>query len=112
MEALPMDGNPELNFCCRVWSDRSGEWKDSELARTLVDTSTTKQQHTASMKIALLIGNWKYENTEELEQVRSDVSSLHDLLSEMEFHVVSLCNLSKREIQVAVERFCKLIIPG
>lgn len=64
----------------------------------------------ASMKMALIIGNWAYQNMAGLEMVRADVKTLSDLLYGMNFDVVTLCNLSKSEIRAAVQQLCDLLL--
>lgn len=64
------------------------------------------------MKMALLIGNWTYKNMDRLEMVRPDIKSFHDILYNMNFEVMALCNLTKKEIRTAVEQFCHLLLPG
>jgi hypothetical protein len=64
----------------------------------------------ASMKQALLIGNWTYD-AHGLRKVRADVKTLHDILYKMEFEVISLCNLGKVEILHAADRLCELLLP-
>lgn len=65
----------------------------------------------ASMKQALLIGNWTYDS-QSLRKVRADVKTLHDILYKMDFEVISLCNLGKVEILNAADRLCELLLPG
>lgn len=65
----------------------------------------------ASMKQALLIGNWTYDS-QGLRKVRADVKTLHDILYKMDFEVISLCNLGKVEILNAADRLCELLLPG
>ncbi len=66
--------------------------------------------YTASMKQALLIGNWTYAG-HGLRKVRADVKTLHDILYRLGFEVISLCNLGKVEILNATDRFCDLLLP-
>ncbi|XP_046443620.1 mucosa-associated lymphoid tissue lymphoma translocation protein 1-like isoform X3 [Daphnia pulex] len=72
--------------------------------------SDVPTQHSASMKQALLIGNWTYD-AHGLRKVRADVKTLHDILYKMEFEVISLCNLGKVEILHAADRLCELLLP-
>lgn len=99
-----------LSFQCEVRNGRDSLL--TQIAVTTVDTSISVVQHRASIKLALLIGNWAYINMRALEKVRADVKTLHDVLDEMEFKVIALCNLSKKELQDAVKRFCQLLLPG
>ena len=66
--------------------------------------------YSASMKQALLIGNWTYEG-HGLKKVRADVKTLHEILYRMGFEVISLCNLGKVEILNATDRICELLLP-
>lgn len=102
-EALPFCGSNKLEFICEVKNER-------ESLHTRAAT-TTLVQHKASIKLALLIGNWAYKNMPALEKVRADVKVLHDQLDLMEFKVVALCNLSRNELKNAVKRFSQLLLP-
>jgi hypothetical protein len=110
IEASPFCGSNELSFQCEVRNERKS--LHTQIAVTTVDTSNSVVQHRASIKLALLIGNWAYKNMPALEKVRADVKILHDVLDRMEFKVIALCNLSKIELLDAVRRFCQLLLPG
>ena len=110
IDAFPFRGSNVLSFQCEVRNGRDSLL--TQIAVTTVDTSISVVQHRASIKLALLIGNWTYKNMRALEKVRADVKTLHDVLDEMEFKVIALCNLSKKELQDAVRRFCQLLLPG
>ena len=66
----------------------------------------------ASIKMALLIGNWAYSETHRLEKVQADVKTFRDILYDMNFEVMALCNLTKAEISTAVKQFCHLLLKG
>lgn len=63
----------------------------------------------ASDKVALLIGNFDYRCESPLSAPKSDVYTMAEIFRSLDFKVVSLLNLTKLEMQSAVEEFVKLI---
>ena len=74
----------------------------------VVDTS-------AREKVALLIGNQRYEATE-LDDLRSPEGDIRDLcqdLEKLDFKIISLVNLRHSEMMKALEVFYKMLaVPG
>ena len=62
--------------------------------------------------MALLIGNSDYRCEESLKAPQNDVQVLAESFRNLDFKVVSLLNLSKTEVESAVQHFCKLIGPN
>ena len=67
----------------------------------------------ASDKIALLIGNKHYHNLEEpLVFPHKDVFNLRHALRELGFKVLSLVDLTLREMRTIMLAYCQLLGPG
>uniref|UniRef100_A0A7M4F1I5 Mucosa-associated lymphoid tissue lymphoma translocation protein 1-like n=1 Tax=Crocodylus porosus TaxID=8502 RepID=A0A7M4F1I5_CROPO len=67
---------------------------------------------TATDKVALLIGNMTYLHHKHLKAPMVDVHELTNLLRQLNFKVVSLLDLSKAEMQMAVNEFLLLLDKG
>ncbi|XP_052099716.1 mucosa-associated lymphoid tissue lymphoma translocation protein 1-like [Mytilus californianus] len=68
-----------------------------------------KPEFNPSDKVALLIGNFDYRCESPLSAPKSDVYTMAEIFRSLDFKVVSLLNLTKLEMQSAVEEFVKLI---
>lgn len=68
--------------------------------------------HSATDKIALLIGNMNYLHHTQLSAPIADVHELTNLLSQMDFKVVSLLDLNWQEMHSAVTEFLLLLDKG
>lgn len=68
--------------------------------------------HTATDKVALLIGNMNYHHHNQLCAPISDVHELTNLLRQMDFKVVSLLDLNWQEMNSAVTEFLLLLDKG
>uniref|UniRef100_UPI00398E7968 mucosa-associated lymphoid tissue lymphoma translocation protein 1 n=1 Tax=Pristiophorus japonicus TaxID=55135 RepID=UPI00398E7968 len=66
----------------------------------------------ATDKVALLIGNMNYWNHPKLVATMMDVFELSNLLQQLNFRVVSLMDLTKEEMQSAVQQFLQLLDNG
>ncbi|KAJ8304368.1 hypothetical protein KUTeg_017951 [Tegillarca granosa] len=66
----------------------------------------------ATDKVALLIGNFDYRNESILKAPRHDVLKLAEIFRSLNFKVVSLLNLSKDEMILAVQEFVNLLGRG
>ncbi|NXJ81519.1 MALT1 protein, partial [Trogon melanurus] len=67
---------------------------------------------TATDKVALLIGNMQYLHHKQLQAPMVDVHALSALLRQLDFKVVSLLDLCKAEMQMAVNEFLLLLDKG
>uniref|UniRef100_A0A8C8RR73 Uncharacterized protein n=1 Tax=Pelusios castaneus TaxID=367368 RepID=A0A8C8RR73_9SAUR len=86
-----------------VWlSPPSLELKERLSSRVVVATD----------KVALLIGNMNYLHHKHLKAPMVDVYELTNLLRQLDFKVVSLLDLSKDEMQMAVNEFLLLLDKG
>ncbi|NXA42662.1 MALT1 protein, partial [Eudromia elegans] len=66
----------------------------------------------ATDKVALLIGNMQYTHHKHLKAPMVDVHALSGLLRQLDFKVVSLLDLRKAEMQMAVNEFLLLLDEG
>ncbi|NXN42124.1 MALT1 protein, partial [Rhinoptilus africanus] len=66
----------------------------------------------ATDKVALLIGNMHYLHHKQLKAPMVDVHALSALLRQLDFKVVSLLDLCKAEMQMAVDEFLLLLDKG
>ncbi|NWW53384.1 MALT1 protein, partial [Pedionomus torquatus] len=66
----------------------------------------------ATDKVALLIGNMHYLHHKQLKAPMVDVHALGALLRQLDFKVVSLLDLRKAEMQMAVDEFLLLLDKG
>ncbi|XP_059687871.1 mucosa-associated lymphoid tissue lymphoma translocation protein 1-like [Gavia stellata] len=66
----------------------------------------------ATDKVALLIGNMHYRHHKQLKAPMVDVHALSALLRQLDFKVVSLLDLRKAEMQMAVNEFLLLLDKG
>ncbi|XP_042650208.1 LOW QUALITY PROTEIN: mucosa-associated lymphoid tissue lymphoma translocation protein 1-like [Tyto alba] len=66
----------------------------------------------ATDKVALLIGNMHYRHHKQLKAPMVDVHALSALLCQLDFKVVSLLDLCKAEMQMAVNEFLLLLDKG
>ncbi|NXY07830.1 MALT1 protein, partial [Pteruthius melanotis] len=66
----------------------------------------------ATDKVALLIGNMHYLHHKQLQAPTVDVHALGALLRQLDFKVVSLLDLRKAEMQMAVDEFLLLLDKG
>lgn len=66
----------------------------------------------ATGKVALLIGNLNYLRHPPLMAPTMDVYELAQHLRQLDFRVVSLLDLSKKEINAAIDKFLQLLDKG
>ncbi|NXY85354.1 MALT1 protein, partial [Alcedo cyanopectus] len=66
----------------------------------------------ATDKVALLVGNMHYQHHKQLKAPMVDVHTLSTLLRQLDFKVVSLLDLCKTEMQMAVNEFLLLLHKG
>lgn len=66
----------------------------------------------ATDKVALLMGNMHYLHHKQLQAPIVDVHALSALLRQLDFKVVSLLDLRKAEMQMAVDEFLLLLDKG
>lgn len=66
----------------------------------------------ATAKIALLIANEDYDNHDKLKNPKNDVAKLSQLLIDIGFNVICLCNLTNQQIKKSMLLFSKLLNEG
>ncbi|XP_041321240.1 LOW QUALITY PROTEIN: mucosa-associated lymphoid tissue lymphoma translocation protein 1-like [Pyrgilauda ruficollis] len=86
-----------------------GSWQDGDGAS--LEHGSPGQLY-ATDKVALLIGNMHYLHHKQLQAPIVDVHALGALLCQLDFKVVSLLNLRKAEMQMAVDEFLLLLDKG
>ncbi|KAK6195279.1 hypothetical protein SNE40_000744 [Patella caerulea] len=79
---------------------------------TCLNEPVLSPDHTATDKVALLIGNYEYRCERRLNAPKADISNLSEIFSNLNFKVVSLLNLTLIEMKNAVDNFCELLGPG
>ncbi|KAG1680886.1 Mucosa-associated lymphoid tissue lymphoma translocation protein 1 [Nymphon striatum] len=67
---------------------------------------------TAEDKIALLIANQRYDHLCDLKSAISDAHTMSKILEEMEFKVITVCDLNLLEIKNIVNLFCVFYYAG
>uniref|UniRef100_A0A663N3M1 MALT1 paracaspase n=1 Tax=Athene cunicularia TaxID=194338 RepID=A0A663N3M1_ATHCN len=116
------------SYSCRVFNLFHEVWSqdvDVEIGETpatsvvphflwavLPPTCHTIKPPTATDKVALLIGNMHYLHHKQLKAPMVDVHALGALLRQLDFKVVSLLDLCKAEMQMAVNEFLLLLDKG
>ncbi|XP_075759431.1 mucosa-associated lymphoid tissue lymphoma translocation protein 1-like isoform X3 [Pelodiscus sinensis] len=87
-----------------------GSWREGDTGNTPEHEGPS--QLYATDKVALLIGNMNYLHHKHLKAPMVDVHELTNLLRQLDFKVVSLLDLSKDEMQMAVNEFLLLLDKG
>ncbi|NXQ80948.1 MALT1 protein, partial [Nyctibius grandis] len=123
------------SYCCRVFNLFHEVWSrevDVEIGEGPGQTSVAPTRHgvvgtagasgsvpsaslscpAATDKVALLIGNMHYLHHKQLKAPMVDVHALSTLLRQLDFKVVSLLDLCKAEMQMAVNEFLLLLDKG
>ncbi|NXJ97865.1 MALT1 protein, partial [Corythaixoides concolor] len=120
-----------FNLFHEVWSQEVdveiGEWPPTPRGASWLRCATPqallsfplRPQHllpppvpAATDKVALLIGNMHYQHHKQLKAPMVDVHALGALLRQLDFKVVSLLDLCKAEMQMAVNEFLLLLDKG
>ncbi|XP_062452318.1 mucosa-associated lymphoid tissue lymphoma translocation protein 1-like [Rhea pennata] len=86
-----------------------GSWQDGDGGAS---EHCSPGQLYATDKVALLIGNMHYLHHKHLKAPMVDVHALSSLLRQLDFKVVSLLDLCKAEMQMAVNEFLLLLDKG
>ncbi|XP_067001253.2 mucosa-associated lymphoid tissue lymphoma translocation protein 1 [Anabrus simplex] len=76
---------------------------------TVTVSPLEKQFQLVSEKVALLIANEEYENMDNLLKPITDVVTLTEILTNLGFKVLALCNLTLIEMRNAVKKICEKI---
>ncbi|KAJ7414343.1 Mucosa-associated lymphoid tissue lymphoma translocation protein 1 [Willisornis vidua] len=104
------------SYSCRVFNLFHEVWSqevDVEIGPRLFTSGGSWQEGDgATDKVALLIGNMHYMHHKQLQAPMVDVHALSALLRQLDFKVVSLLDLCKAEMQMAVDEFLLLLDKG
>uniref|UniRef100_A0A672UJZ4 MALT1 paracaspase n=1 Tax=Strigops habroptila TaxID=2489341 RepID=A0A672UJZ4_STRHB len=102
--------HPALSLCREV-DVEIGETPPPSLGHPALYPAPTSVP-AATDKVALLIGNMHYLHHKQLKAPMVDVHALSTLLRQLDFKVVSLLDLRKAEMQMAVNEFLLLLDKG
>ncbi|KAM6059044.1 mucosa-associated lymphoid tissue lymphoma translocation protein 1-like isoform 3-T4 [Theristicus caerulescens] len=113
---LPITAQQTQLYTCRindlyknaVFSD----WVKVEVHQCVARGTCRPEKFFATGKIALLVGNNRYQHHPNLMAPVTDVFELSLLLEQLGFQVVSLLDLNKAEMVTAVSRFLQLLGKG
>uniref|UniRef100_A0A8C3NPX9 Mucosa-associated lymphoid tissue lymphoma translocation protein 1 n=1 Tax=Cyanoderma ruficeps TaxID=181631 RepID=A0A8C3NPX9_9PASS len=89
-----------------------GSWQEEDGGVSHCITTPPSPVFAATDKVALLIGNMHYLHHKQLQAPIVDVHALGALLRQLDFKVVSLLDLRKAEMQMAVDEFLLLLDKG
>ncbi|EMP32046.1 Mucosa-associated lymphoid tissue lymphoma translocation protein 1 [Chelonia mydas] len=103
-------------YACKVFNLFQELWsQDTEVEigpQLFASGGSWREEDTATDKVALLMGNMNYLHHKHLKAPMVDVHELTNLLRQLDFKVVSLLDLSKDEMQMAVNEFLLLLDKG
>ncbi|KAM8861058.1 mucosa-associated lymphoid tissue lymphoma translocation protein 1 [Synchiropus picturatus] len=114
-DTLQIDGvtaEHKGSYLCSVSNVLKECWSDAAEVDVVLNDRPTPAALTASDKVALLIGNLNYNHHPSLMAPVMDVHELANLLQHLGFRVVSLLDLTKEEMQAAIEKFIQLLDRG
>ncbi|XP_071439554.1 mucosa-associated lymphoid tissue lymphoma translocation protein 1-like [Hetaerina americana] len=97
----------EGDYRCYVTSKAGEVWTD----KATIMVYGPPDSLIAKEKFALLIGNDEYENHDHLNTPSSDVATLSNIFTELQFKVVALKNLTLKEMRNALKHFCEMLPP-
>lgn len=100
------------SYLCSVSNVLKECWSDAAEVDVAPSDPPTPAALTASDKVALLIGNLNYSHHPPLMAPVMDVHELANLLQQLGFRVVSLLDLTKEEMQAAIQTFIQLLDRG
>uniref|UniRef100_A0A8C3XNS7 Mucosa-associated lymphoid tissue lymphoma translocation protein 1 n=1 Tax=Chelydra serpentina TaxID=8475 RepID=A0A8C3XNS7_CHESE len=103
-------------YACKVFNLFQELWsQDTEVEigpQLFASGGSWREEDAATDKVALLMGNMNYLHHKHLKAPMVDVHELTNLLRQLDFKVVSLLDLSKAEMQMAVNEFLLLLDKG
>ncbi|KAL0968293.1 hypothetical protein UPYG_G00264910 [Umbra pygmaea] len=100
-------------YLCSVSNVHEERWTDpAEVDIVHQSKQRTSPTPTASDKVALLIGNLNYSYHPDLMAPTMDVHELTNLLQQLGFRVVSLLDLTRKEMLAAIDKFLLLLDRG
>ncbi|XP_021234278.1 mucosa-associated lymphoid tissue lymphoma translocation protein 1-like isoform X1 [Numida meleagris] len=101
-QEVDVEIGPRLFASGAPWQDRDGDSPEP----------SSPDQLYATDKVALLVGNMHYTHHKHLRAPMVDVHALGALLRQLDFKVVSLLDLRRDEMQMAVDEFLLLLDKG
>ncbi|XP_061750807.1 mucosa-associated lymphoid tissue lymphoma translocation protein 1 isoform X1 [Nerophis ophidion] len=99
-------------YMCSMSNVLQEIWSQAVEVNVVQNGQLPLSAHTAVDKVALLIGNLSYSHHPRLLAPMMDVHELSNLLQQLGFRVVSLLDLTKVEMLVAVDKFINLLDKG
>ncbi|XP_028813523.1 mucosa-associated lymphoid tissue lymphoma translocation protein 1 isoform X3 [Denticeps clupeoides] len=100
------------SYLCCVSNVNGETWTEAADVEVVQPDPPQASELRATDKVALLIGNLNYSHHPDLMAPTMDVHKLAHLLLELDFRVVSLLDLSRAEMDAAIERFLQLLVKG
>ncbi|CAL8373976.1 unnamed protein product [Arctogadus glacialis] len=99
-------------YLCSVSNVLEERWTEAADIRIVTTDELHPPTPTATDKVALLIGNLNYAHHPGLLAPTMDVHELGNLLQQLGFRVVSLIDLTKEDMEAAIDKFLDLLDRG
>ncbi|XP_028307044.1 mucosa-associated lymphoid tissue lymphoma translocation protein 1 [Gouania willdenowi] len=100
------------SYLCSVSNVLEESWTEPVDVNVVQKDTVCSSALTASDKVALLLGNLNYSSHPPLKAPLMDVYKLGTLLQQLGFRVVSLLDLTRAEMQAAINEFIQLLDRG
>ncbi|KAM4734269.1 mucosa-associated lymphoid tissue lymphoma translocation protein 1 [Anableps anableps] len=100
------------SYLCSISNILEERWTEPVDVNIMQPDQTPSAALTATDKVALLIGNLNYRYHHGLMAPVMDVHELANLLQQLGFRVVSLLDLTRQEMMVAIDKFIQLLDRG
>ncbi|XP_076847212.1 mucosa-associated lymphoid tissue lymphoma translocation protein 1 [Brachyhypopomus gauderio] len=100
------------SYLCAVSNILEEKWSEGADVEIVTVDKLPTPTFTATDKVALLIGNLNYAHHPRLMAPTMDVHELSNLLQQLDFRVVSLLDLSLKEMDAAIDKFLQLLDRG
>ncbi|XP_047139673.1 mucosa-associated lymphoid tissue lymphoma translocation protein 1 isoform X1 [Hydra vulgaris] len=109
----PFHAGDEGHYSCKTNSNGHVEFSDKENLHLGIGSLSFKNKQFATAKLALVIANQNYmsprNKSEQLVHPINDAKLLTEKLTSIGFKVTCLVDLIKKEMEYAVDGFCKLL---
>ncbi|XP_010894829.1 mucosa-associated lymphoid tissue lymphoma translocation protein 1 isoform X3 [Esox lucius] len=106
------DADHRGTYLCSVVNVHEERWTQPADVDIVLSNQLTGPTPTASDKVALLIGNLNYSHHPDLMAPTMDVHELANLLQQLGFRVLSLLDLTRKEMLAAIDKFLLLLDKG
>ncbi|XP_063053588.1 mucosa-associated lymphoid tissue lymphoma translocation protein 1 isoform X2 [Engraulis encrasicolus] len=100
------------SYLCCVTNVNGESWTEAAEIEMVTSEQPSVSRPTATDKVALLIGNLNYAHHPPLMAPTMDVYELAQHLRQLGFRVVSLLDLTKDEMNAAIDKFLQLLDRG